>query len=164
VAEEAKAKEVQDGNRELGMTAADQMEQMAASLLETDAPLLWKQLKDENEVPTDGSRMLQAKWVNKLMELATRCCSTVSPNVKRGDLLDIRPYVKIKVIPGGSYKDCAYVSGIIFRKTGTNKQMPREIINPKIMVRLLVCFLCNGNWSISLVTLPHPYFPFMISY
>jgi hypothetical protein len=40
------------------------------------------------------------------------------------------------VIPGGSYSDCAYVSGIVFRKTGTNKQMPKEIINPRIMVRV----------------------------
>ena len=38
------------------------------------------------------------------------------------------------VIPGGSCSECAYISGILFRKTGTNKQMPREIINPKIMV------------------------------
>ncbi|KAL3915868.1 MAG: hypothetical protein SGILL_005444, partial [Bacillariaceae sp.] len=133
-AEEAKAKEVQEGNRELGMTAASQMEQMAASLMETDAPLLWKQLQDESDTTKNGLTKAQENWVNKLMELATRCCSTVSPNIKRGDLLDIRPYVKIKAIPGGSYKDCAYVSGIVFRKTGTNKQMPREIINPKIML------------------------------
>jgi hypothetical protein len=35
------------------------------------------------------------------------------------------------------------MSGIIFRKTGTNKQMPREIINPKIMVSKLWMSLNN---------------------
>lgn len=141
MAEEARTKAVSEGNRALGMTAASQMEQMAASLMETDAPLLWNQLKEKNGLIThgDGLNKMQSKWVDKLMELATRCCATVSPNIKRGDLLDIRPYVKIKVIPGGSYPDCAYVSGIVFRKTGTNKQMPREIIKPRIMVRLWRC-------------------------
>lgn len=38
------------------------------------------------------------------------------------------------VIPGGTCDECTYMSGILFRKTGTNKQMPREIINPKVMV------------------------------
>jgi hypothetical protein len=42
------------------------------------------------------------------------------------------------VIPGGSCDECTYMSGILFRKTGTNKQMPREIINPKIMVSVWV--------------------------
>eukprot|EP00339_Tiarina_fusa_P028493 CAMPEP_0117058044 /NCGR_PEP_ID=MMETSP0472-20121206/40327_1 /TAXON_ID=693140 ORGANISM="Tiarina fusus, Strain LIS" /NCGR_SAMPLE_ID=MMETSP0472 /ASSEMBLY_ACC=CAM_ASM_000603 /LENGTH=131 /DNA_ID=CAMNT_0004775225 /DNA_START=1 /DNA_END=392 /DNA_ORIENTATION=+ len=73
-------------------------------------------------------------WLSKLMSLATRCCATVEPNLKKGDLLDIRPYVKIKVIPGGSYRDCAYISGVLFRKTVSHKSMAREITNPRIML------------------------------
>lgn len=38
------------------------------------------------------------------------------------------------VIPGGSYQDCAYVSGVIFRKTVSHKRMAKEIINPSIML------------------------------
>jgi len=132
---------MEEGNRHLGSMAASHLEQMAASLLESDAPILWKKLCDEHvSAGKDGTRnkedvkKFRSKWVNKLMSLATRCCATVDTNIKRGDMLDVRPYVKIKVIPGGSCDECAYISGIVFRKTGTNKQMPREIINPKIMV------------------------------
>ncbi len=120
---------VKEGNMHLGQTAASHLQQMTASLLESDAPLLWKSTDDD-----EASKKLRSKWVHKLMSLATRCCATVDTNVKKGDMLDIRPYVKIKVIPGGSCDDCTYMSGILFRKTGTNKQMPREIINPKIML------------------------------
>jgi hypothetical protein len=80
------------GNRHLGMTAANHMQLMMEELLEKHAPLL-----------TD-----RKVWINQLLSLATRCCATVDPNVKKGDLLDIRPYCKIKVIPGGSFRDCAY--------------------------------------------------------
>jgi hypothetical protein len=77
------------------------MEQMAASLMKTDAPLLWNALRDAPlvEGDEDDTKLLtnlQTKWVNKIMSLATRCCATVDPNIKRGDLLDIRPYAKIK--------------------------------------------------------------------
>ncbi|KAG7352080.1 thermosome subunit [Nitzschia inconspicua] len=134
--EDSKANAVKEGNRELGKTVANHLEQMAASLMETDAPLLWKEMmnQDGNADGSGGPTEMQSKWVDKLMSLATRCCATVDPNIKRGDLLDIRPYVKIKVIPGGKHSDCAYISGVVFRKTGTNKQMPREIIDPRIML------------------------------
>ena len=38
------------------------------------------------------------------------------------------------MIPGGSYKDCAYISGVLFRKTVSHKSMAREINNPRIML------------------------------
>ena len=93
---------VKEGNRHLGETAASHLEQMAASLLESDAPLLWKdasqfdgidETKEDSEMAKERIRQ---KWVHKLMSLATRCCATVDTNVKKGDMLDIRPYVKIK--------------------------------------------------------------------
>ena len=131
---------VKEGNMHLGQTAASHLEQMAASLLESDAPLLWQDAgtfdsKDENKEESEIEKeKIRKKWVHKLMSLATRCCATVDTNVKKGDMLDIRPYVKIKVIPGGSCDECTYMSGVLFRKTGTNKSMPKEIINPKIML------------------------------
>jgi hypothetical protein len=99
--EEDRKNTVDEGNRRLGVTAASQMEQMAASLMKTDAPLLWNALRDAPlvEGDEDDTKLLtnlQTKWVNKIMSLATRCCATVDPNIKRGDLLDIRPYAKIK--------------------------------------------------------------------
>lgn len=49
----------------------------------------------------------------------------MDPNVKAGDFLDIRPYVKTKLIPGGRRDECRYVDGIVFRKNVTHKTMPR---------------------------------------
>jgi hypothetical protein len=117
-------------SRGLGVIAANHLEQMAANLLRSHAPILCK----EFSYKPDDSYDLERNWVNQLLSLATHCCSTVDPNVKKGDLLDIRPYCKIKVIPGGSYEDSAYLSGILFRKTVSHKQMAREIENPRIML------------------------------
>ena len=86
--------------RHLGLTAAAHLEQLGTTLLESDAPLLWQEVAVAERRGPDGggngSVALQKQWVHKLMSLATRCCATVEPNVKKGDLLDIRPYCKIK--------------------------------------------------------------------
>jgi 1-phosphatidylinositol-3-phosphate 5-kinase len=84
--------------------------------------------------PDDNGKEMITRWINRLLTLGTRACATVDPNVKKGDLLDIRPYCKIKVIAGGSYEDCAYISGVLFRKTVSHKRMAREIENPRIML------------------------------
>ncbi|CAB9522040.1 Putative 1-phosphatidylinositol-3-phosphate 5-kinase FAB1C [Seminavis robusta] len=129
-----------EANRHLGLTAANHLEKMGESLLRKDAPLLRQEIEEEiKSQRTTSSHIMSAEkvqkqWLQKLMTLATRCCATVEPNVKKGDLLDIRPYVKIKVIPGGSFQDCAYLSGIVFRKTVSHKRMAKEIQNPKIML------------------------------
>ena len=101
-----RSRNVEEGNRHLGETAASHLEQMTASLLQSDAPLLWDELcveqaAESNNNNTDTVETLRSKWINKLMSLATRCCATVDTNVKRGDMLDIRPYVKIKGRFGG---------------------------------------------------------------
>ena len=125
-----------DAKRHLGMVAADYLEKMTRELIHTDAPLLLEEIKAACEV--SSSTLQQSKlitlWVNSLMTLATRCCATVEPDVKNGDLLDIRPYCKVKVIPGGSVKDFAYVSGIVFHKNVSHKKMAQSIINAKVML------------------------------
>lgn len=115
---------VREGNRHLGMAAAEHMEIMAEELLRLHAPLLFDNLDADSK----------SDWINKLLSLATRSCATVDPNVKKGDLLDIRPYCKVKVIPGGSIFDSVYISGVMFRKTVSHKQMAREIESPHIML------------------------------
>ena len=39
-------------------------------------------------------------WSNIIIHLVREVVSSVDPNVRNGDSLDIRPYVKIKIIPG----------------------------------------------------------------
>jgi hypothetical protein len=111
--------------------AAQQLELVARDLLQHHAPILCTQGPDETQEQYERRISL---WINKLLTLATRCCWTVDPNVKKGDLLDIRPYVKVKTIPGGSVGDCAYVSGVMFRKTVSHKRMAREVENPRILI------------------------------
>jgi 1-phosphatidylinositol-3-phosphate 5-kinase len=106
-----------------GVTAASHLELIGRELLKSDAPLLW------------NDTTLQDAWTSKLMALATQACSTVDPNVKRnGDFLDIRPYCKLKVIPGGSLKECAYLSGVVFRKTVAHKHMAHVVEHPRIFL------------------------------
>ena len=119
---------VQEGQSHLGRIAADHLELVAKDLLRLHAPLIWS-LSTSKTNPIKIS-----SWVNTLLTFATRCCATVNPNVKKGDLLDIRPYVKVKVIPGGSFRDCAYMSGVMFRKTVSHKSMAREVLNPRILL------------------------------
>ena len=88
-----------EARRHLGLTAANHLEMMGASLLQKDAPLLLEEIERATQgepQPQRAKEELQRQWLQKLMTLATRCCATVEPNVKKGDLLDIRPYVKIK--------------------------------------------------------------------
>ena len=122
---------VREGYHHLGMVAAEHLENMCDDLLRHHAPLLLNIIALGGQ---EESLRLKNHWINQLLTLATRCCATVEPNVRNGDLLDIRPYCKIKVIPGGSYRDCAYLSGVVFRKTVSHKRMAREIENPRIML------------------------------
>lgn len=90
--EHNRAKLVEEGNRHLGLTAATHLEELGKALFSSDAPLLYPELCQQTAEPNKAYSM----WLEQLMILATRCCATVEPNVKKGDLLDIRPYVKIK--------------------------------------------------------------------
>jgi len=121
---------IKEANRRMGLAAADHLEKLAKELLRLDAPLL---LREKNMVGGNEGKEFE-RWINKLMLLATRCCSSVIPDVRNGDSLDIRPYCKIKVIPGGTLGDSVCISGIVFHKNVSHKTMAKEIANPRIML------------------------------
>ncbi|KAJ2737164.1 Mitochondrial distribution and morphology protein 12 [Coemansia sp. BCRC 34962] len=58
----------------------------------------------------------------------------VQPNVRGGDNMDLRRYVRIKRIPGGLPNDSQYVSGIVFTKNLAHRRMPRYLVSPQIML------------------------------
>jgi hypothetical protein len=118
----------------LGMVAADHLEKLGWELLQTDGPGLLKEIKQTCAASNSDETKLRDLWVDTLMTLATRCCATVEPDVKNGDLLDIRPYCKVKTIPGGSVLDSVYMSGVVFHKNVSHKKMARAIQNAKIMM------------------------------
>mmetsp|Transcript_29853 Transcript_29853/g.50945 ORF Transcript_29853/g.50945 Transcript_29853/m.50945 type:complete len:2213 (+) Transcript_29853:89-6727(+) len=118
----------------LGMVAADYLEKLGRELLQADGPRLLKEIKEACAPSKPDETKLKDLWVDTLMTLATRCCATVEPDVKNGDLLDIRPYCKVKTIPGGSVLDSVYMSGVVFHKNVSHKRMARAIQNAKIMM------------------------------
>ena len=80
----------------LGMVAADYLEKLGRELLHTDAPLLLEEIKKKASMAASlkssaSAAIIESEltdlWVNTLMTLATRCCATVEPDVKNGDLL-----------------------------------------------------------------------------
>lgn len=68
------------------------MEAIVTQLIETSTKL--------DTAGNDGGVVSKNVWTTIVLGLLKEVVSTVDPDVRNGDSLDIRPYVKIKVIPG----------------------------------------------------------------
>lgn len=77
------------------------------------------------------------EWEETLLRLALRIARdmtfTALPH-RQGQDMDVRRYVKIKKIPGGTPKDSEYVTGVVITKNVAHKQMSRLQANPRIML------------------------------
>ncbi|KAI0718883.1 hypothetical protein C8T65DRAFT_637242 [Cerioporus squamosus] len=77
------------------------------------------------------------EWEETLLKLALRIAReltfTAHPH-RQGADMDVRRYVKIKKIPGGSPKDSEYVDGAVITKNVAHKQMSRNLRNPRVML------------------------------
>ncbi|OIW26094.1 hypothetical protein CONLIGDRAFT_635838 [Coniochaeta ligniaria NRRL 30616] len=90
---------------------------------------LFRQLLEDGGIPNPSA------WEKALLPILIRCADDVEPDIRNGDDMDIRHYVKLKRIPGGKPGDTAYVSGVIFTKNLALKSMPRRIFgNPRIVL------------------------------
>jgi 1-phosphatidylinositol-3-phosphate 5-kinase len=87
-----------------------------------------------NQLLQDANIPNVSSWEKALMPILLQCTDDVNPDVRRGDDIDIRHYVKLKKIPGGKPGDTAYVSGVVFTKNLALKSMPRSISNPRIVI------------------------------
>lgn len=76
---------VKEAKRHLGLIAANHLEKMGEDLLDKDAPLLWQEVCKGNKQDV----RIRKQWLHKIMTLATRCCATVEPNVKKGTSHDV---------------------------------------------------------------------------
>lgn len=74
------------------------------------------------------------QWGNIIVSLINSVVTSVDPDVRAGDKLDIRPFVKLKSIPGGSISESTYVEGVVFRKNVAHKKMVYNKDNPKILI------------------------------
>ncbi|KAI5124133.1 hypothetical protein M0805_000944 [Coniferiporia weirii] len=76
------------------------------------------------------------EWEETLLKLALRIAKDLTFTAypyREGADMDVRRYVKIKKIPGGSPKDSEYVDGAVITKNVAHKQMSRSQRNPRIM-------------------------------
>lgn len=89
---------------------------------------LLRQLLQDANIPNASS------WEKALEPILLQCTDDVNPDVRRGDDIDIRHYVKLKKIPGGKPGDTSYVSGVVFTKNLALKSMPRSISSPRIVI------------------------------
>ncbi|KAK4202468.1 putative phosphatidylinositol-4-phosphate 5-kinase [Triangularia verruculosa] len=89
---------------------------------------LFRQLLDDAEIPNPTN------WERALIPILDKCADDVDPDIRNGDDMDIRHWVKLKKIPGGRPSDTAYVHGVVFTKNLALKSMPRKIRNPRIVV------------------------------
>ncbi|RDA88331.1 hypothetical protein CP532_5546 [Ophiocordyceps camponoti-leonardi (nom. inval.)] len=89
---------------------------------------LLRQLLTDAEIPAP------AAWQKALVPILLQLTDDVSPDVAKGEDMDIRHYVKLKRIPGGRPSGTSYVSGVVFTKNLALKSMPRRIMNPRIVL------------------------------
>ncbi|AEO70229.1 uncharacterized protein THITE_2121365 [Thermothielavioides terrestris NRRL 8126] len=89
---------------------------------------LFRQLLQDANIPNS------AGWERSLIPILDRCADDIDPDVRNGDDMDIRHWVKLKKIPGGKPGDTAYIHGVVFTKNLALKSMPRKIRNPRIVI------------------------------
>jgi 1-phosphatidylinositol-3-phosphate 5-kinase len=74
------------------------------------------------------------EWENVIVAMLLNVCNKLSPDIRSGDEIDIRHYVKIKRIPGGDITESMYVNGVIASKKALHKKMLKPISHPKILL------------------------------
>ena len=74
------------------------------------------------------------EWEDTLVKIAMQIARDLVLTTSRREMdMDVRRFVKIKRIPGGSPKDSEYVDGSVITKNFAHKRMPRHFLNPRIM-------------------------------
>ncbi|KAF9270798.1 hypothetical protein L218DRAFT_976461 [Marasmius fiardii PR-910] len=77
------------------------------------------------------------EWEDTLLRLALRIARELTftslPH-RQGEDMDVRRYVKIKKVPGGTPQDSEYVDGAVITKNVAHKQMSRSQRNPRVML------------------------------
>ncbi|KAF9225371.1 hypothetical protein BS17DRAFT_730801 [Gyrodon lividus] len=77
------------------------------------------------------------EWEETLLRLALRIARELTFTAvpyHQGEDMDVRRYVKIKKIPGGTPSDSEYVDGAVITKNVAHKQMSRSQRNPRVML------------------------------
>ena len=116
------------------MTRSASMKGSGAPALELNKASLQHVRKLLQQLLKDASISHVSSWETALLPVLLRSTDDVDPDVQRGDDVDIRHYVKLKKIPGGTPEDTSYVSGLVFTKNLALRSMPRSIRRPTILI------------------------------
>ena len=79
---------------------------------------------------------LDVGWERLIVSYCKMANDRVFPNIftSTHDLNDIRHYVKVKRICGGSLSESRFVDGVMFRKNVAHRKMRSDIISPRILL------------------------------
>jgi 1-phosphatidylinositol-3-phosphate 5-kinase len=90
--------------------------------------LMLRQMLSKEELPG------RKEWEETLLRLALQMAQNLVLTAGRREAdMDVRRYVKIKKIPGGSPRDSEYIDGAVITKNLALKQMPRQLHNPRVL-------------------------------
>ncbi|XP_028967984.1 1-phosphatidylinositol 3-phosphate 5-kinase [Galendromus occidentalis] len=78
-----------------------------------------------------ASNGLNSSWAEVIIPIVNRVASTVVPPPNNND---IRSFVHVKKVPGGTKKDTSIVWGTTFSKNLVHKDMRSSIENPKVLI------------------------------
>ncbi|KAG2235832.1 hypothetical protein INT48_003944 [Thamnidium elegans] len=98
----------------------------------THARRILRQLMEEITLANTSKR----DWEEVIMSILLKVAHNVQPDIRAGDDMDVRHYVKIKKIPGGIPSDSFYVKGVVCTKNVAHKRMMHNISNPRILILL----------------------------
>lgn len=91
--------------------------------------LLQQMLRNEN---------LDASWSKVLIQQCARIAHTIHPEFCRASIsMDVRSFVNIKKVSGGTRNECTIFGGVVFSKNVAHKDMKTKIDTPKVL--LLEC-------------------------
>ncbi|KAG4306192.1 hypothetical protein PORY_000180 [Pneumocystis oryctolagi] len=75
-----------------------------------------------------------SNWERVLIPILFKIVDNINPNVRNGDDIDIRHYVKIKKILGNDPALSYYVQGLVFTKKLALKKMSTFLVSPRIVL------------------------------
>jgi 1-phosphatidylinositol-3-phosphate 5-kinase len=85
-------------------------------------------------------------WLEPILSLVEKASGNLRPDVRNGDRMDVREYIKVRCLPGGMRDNILYCSGVIFNKNVSHKAMRTTIRNPRIlMLRFPLEFASRGD-------------------
>ncbi|KAJ3273208.1 1-phosphatidylinositol-3-phosphate 5-kinase [Terramyces sp. JEL0728] len=90
--------------------------------------LLMRQMLEQSQIDN------LEQWETVIIKMLLNVCSKISPDIRNGDEIDIRHYVKIKKIAGGLISESHFVSGVVATKTPIHNKMLKPLDNPKILL------------------------------